>query len=199
LSVSETLAAHAPQKSFAYRIHQRRLHSGAQDAEYRRPSRRGRTSSLVPQRILSDRAAEEARSQDRRIYAKAKAEPTWRFRGLYVHICKKETLQTAYEMARHNDGAPGIDGVTFEAIEKSDVERFVEQLRDELVSHQYRPMRNRRRAIPKDRGKTRMLSIPAIRDRVVQGALKLILEPIFEADFQPGSYGYRPKRLEEVE
>jgi RNA-directed DNA polymerase len=130
----------------------------------------------------------------RRIYAKAKAEPAWRFWGLYVHICKKETLEAAYEVAKENNGAPGIDGVTFEAIEESGVEQFVEQLRDELASHRYRPMRNRRKAIPKDGGKTRMLSIPAIRDRVVQGALKLILEPIFEADFQPGSYGYRPKR-----
>jgi RNA-directed DNA polymerase len=130
----------------------------------------------------------------RRIYAKAKAEPAWRFWGLYVHVCKKETLEAAYERAKQNDGAPGIDGVTFEAIEKSGVEPFLEQLRDELVTHQYRPMRNRRKAIPKDGGKTRILSIPAIRDRVVQGALKLILEPIFEADFQPGSYGYRPKR-----
>lgn len=130
----------------------------------------------------------------RRIYAKAKAEPTWRFWGLYVHVCKRETLEAAYEMAKQNDGAPGIDGVTFEAIEQSGVEQFLEQLRDELVSHRYRPMRNRRKAIPKDGGKTRILSIPAIRDRVVQGALKLILEPIFEADFQPGSYGYRPRR-----
>lgn len=130
----------------------------------------------------------------RRIYAKAKAEPTWRFWGLYVHVCKKETLQAAYEMAKQNDGAPGIDGVTFEAIEESGVEQFLEQLRDELISRQYRPMRNRRKAIPKDGGKTRILSIPAIRDRVVRGALKLILEPIFEADFQPGSYGYRPRR-----
>jgi RNA-directed DNA polymerase len=130
----------------------------------------------------------------RRIYAKAKAEPAWRFWGLYVHVCKKETLEAAYEMAKQNDGAPGIDGVTFGAIEESGVEPFLKQLRDELVTHQYRPMRNRRKAIPKEGGKTRILSIPVIRDRVVQGALKLILEPIFEADFQPGSYGYRPKR-----
>lgn len=129
-----------------------------------------------------------------RIYIKAKAEPSWRFWGLYAHVCKMETLRAAYEMAKKNNGAPGIDGVTFEAIEAGSVEGFLEQIRDELVSHQYRPMRNRQRAIPKGEGKTRILSIPAIRDRVVQGALKLILEPIFEADFQPGSYGYRPQR-----
>jgi RNA-directed DNA polymerase len=98
-------------------------------------------------------------------------------------------------MAKENDGAPGIDGVTFEAVEESGVERFLEQIRDELVSNTYRPMRARKKEIPKDGGKkVRVLSIPAIRDRVVQGALKLILEPIFEADFQSGSYGYRPKR-----
>jgi RNA-directed DNA polymerase len=131
----------------------------------------------------------------RRIYVKAKTEPTWHFWGLYVHVCKKETLQQAYEMAKSNDGAPGIDGVTFEAIEESGVESFLRQIQDELVNHMYQPMPVRKKEIPKDGGtKVRVLSIPAIRDRVVQGALKLILEPIFEADFQPGSYGYRPKR-----
>jgi RNA-directed DNA polymerase len=131
----------------------------------------------------------------RRIYVKAKTEPTWHFWGLYVHVCKKETLQEAYEMAKSNDGALGSDGVTFEAIEESGVESFLRQIQDELVNHMYQPMPVRKKEIPKDGGtKVRVLSIPAIRDRVVQGALKLILEPIFEADFQPGSYGYRPKR-----
>ena len=131
----------------------------------------------------------------RRIYAKAKAEPSWRFWGLYVHVCKMETLREAYALAKKNNGAPGIDGVTFEAIGVSGVEPFLAQIQDELVSCTYRPMRNRHQEIPKAGGqKVRRLSIPAIRDRVVQGALKLILEPIFEADFQPGSFGYRPKR-----
>jgi len=128
------------------------------------------------------------------LYEKAKAEPTKRFWGLYVHVCKKETLQEAYRMAKKNNGAPGIDGVTFEAIEESGAESFLQQIRDELITNTYRPMRVRKKEIPKDGGKVRTLSIPSIRDRVVQGALKLILEPIFEADFQPGSYGYRPKR-----
>ena len=106
-----------------------------------------------------------------------------------------ETLQEAYRMAKRNDGAPGIDGVTFDAIEGSGVGSFLKQIQDELVYETYQPMRVRKKEIPKDGGtKVRVLSIPAIRDRVVQGALKLILEPIFEADFQPGSYGYRPKR-----
>jgi RNA-directed DNA polymerase len=105
------------------------------------------------------------------------------------------TLQEAYRMAKSNDGAPGIDGVTFDAIEGSGVGRFLKQIQDELVYETYQPRRVRKKEIPKDGGsKVRVLSIPAIRDRVVQGALKLILEPIFEADFQPGSYGYRPKR-----
>ena len=130
----------------------------------------------------------------RRIYVKAKAEPSWRFWGLYVHVCKMETLRAAYEMAKKNDGAPGIDGVTFEAIEAQGAEALLEQLRDELTGRTYKPLPARRQEIPKDGGKVRVLSIPAIRDRVVQGALKLILEPVFEADFQPGSFGYRLKR-----
>jgi RNA-directed DNA polymerase len=129
------------------------------------------------------------------IYIKAKTEPTWRFWGLYVHVCKEETLREAYKLAKKNDGAPGIDGVTFEAIEAGGVENFLQQIRDELITSTYRPMRVRKKAIPKKGStKVRILSIPSIRDRVVQGALKLILEPIFEADFQSGSYGYRPKR-----
>jgi RNA-directed DNA polymerase len=131
----------------------------------------------------------------RRIYVKAKAESTWRFWGLYVHICKMETLQAAYQMAKSNHGAPGIDGITFDVIEESGVESFLKQIQDELVHYTYQPMTVRKKEIPKDGGnKVRVLSIPTIRDRVVQGALKLILEPIFEADFQSGSYGYRPKR-----
>src|SRR5262249_39554099 len=97
------------------------------------------------------KASIELQDLRRRLYVKAKAETSWRFWGLYVHVCKLETLRAGYVLAK-------------------------------------------RQEIPKDGGKVRVLSIPAIRDRVVQGALKLILEPIFEADFQPGSFGYRPKR-----
>jgi RNA-directed DNA polymerase len=130
----------------------------------------------------------------RRIYVKAKAEPSWRFWGLYVHVCKMETLREAYRLAKKNNGSPGVDGVTFEAIEAADVEGFLEQIRAELTGRTYRPLRVRKVEIPKSGGKIRVLSIPTVRDRVVQGALKLILEPIFEADFQPGSFGYRPKK-----
>ena len=130
----------------------------------------------------------------RRLYVKAKAEKDWRFWGLYTHVAKWETLHTAYTLAKQADGAPGIDGVTFAAIEEAGVEKFLAELRAELVTRIYRPLRNRRVEIPKAGGKVRVLGIPAIRDRVVQGALKLILEPIFEADFHDGSFGYRPKR-----
>jgi RNA-directed DNA polymerase len=140
------------------------------------------------------KAPVELQDLRRRLYVKAKAEPSWRFWGIYVHVCKLETLRRAYALAKANNGAPGIDGVTFEVIETQGIERFLEQIRDELVQRTYVPLKARQREIPKDGGKVRVLSIPAIRDRVVQGALKLILEPIFEADFQPGSFGYRPKR-----
>lgn len=130
----------------------------------------------------------------RRLYIKAKTEPTWRFWGLYVHVCKQETLREAYRLTKANDGAPGIDGVTFAVVEAEGPAAFLDQLRKELMERTYRPQRARKVEKPKDGNKVRVLSIPSIRDRVVPGALKLILEPIFEADFQPGSYGYRPKK-----
>lgn len=130
----------------------------------------------------------------KKIYQKAKAQKTWKFWGLYTHICKTEVLKEAYNMAKKNKGTPGIDGVTFEAIEEAGLQAFLEQIQSELVQSTYKPMMNRRKEIPKGNGKVRVLGIPTIRDRVVQGAMKLILEPIFEADFQDGSYGYRPNR-----
>ncbi len=130
----------------------------------------------------------------RKIYIKAKAEPSWRFWGIYVHVCKMETLREAYILAKRNKGAPGTDGITFDAIETEGREEFLTKIHHELVTKTYYPNKSRKKEIPKAGGKTRTLSIPSIRDRVVQGALKLILEPIFDADFQSGSYGYRPKR-----
>jgi RNA-directed DNA polymerase len=112
----------------------------------------------------------------RRLYVKAKADKDWRFWGLYVHVAKLETLRAAYDLAKRNNGAPGSDGVTFDAIEAAGVDVFLAQLRDELVARTYRPLRNRRVEIPKDDGNVRILRVPAIRDRVVQGALKLIVE-----------------------
>jgi len=130
----------------------------------------------------------------RRIYRKAKAEKQWRFWGLYVHVCKMETLRAAYQEAKANGGAPGVDGESFEWIETQGVERFLAAIREELLRRRYRPSKNRRVEIPKGNGKTRRLGIPTIKDRVVQGAVKLILEPIFEADFHTSSFAYRPKR-----
>jgi RNA-directed DNA polymerase len=130
----------------------------------------------------------------RKIYRKAKTEKHGKFWGLYCHICKKEVLEEAYRLAKANDGAPGLDGKSFDAIEAEGVEGFLEGIRQELLIRKYKPMPNRRVEIPKGNGKTRTLGIPTVKDRVVQGALKLILEPIFEADFKDCSYGYRPKR-----
>jgi RNA-directed DNA polymerase len=98
----------------------------------------------------------------RRLYVKAKAEPSWRFWGLSSHVCKQETLRAAYAMAKQNDGAPGTDGVTFEAIEGAGVESFLDQLREELVQRSYRPQRPRTVGIPKEGGKARQLSIPTV-------------------------------------
>lgn len=130
----------------------------------------------------------------RRIYRKAKSDAAHRFWGIFVHITKMETLAEAYRIARRNGGAPGIDGRTFADIESAGVAEFLTSIRTELLAGAYKPQANRPVEIPKGKGKTRTLQIPTIRDRVVQGALKLILEAIFEADFCPNSYGFRPKR-----
>jgi RNA-directed DNA polymerase len=130
----------------------------------------------------------------RKIYLKAKSETSWRFWGMYVHICKMETLEESYRLSKQNKGSAGIDGVTFEQVEKEGVEKLLTEIQQELKSGTYLPMRNRIKPISKGNGKNRNLGIPTIKDRIVQGAIKLILEPVFEADFQSGSFGYRPKR-----
>jgi len=130
----------------------------------------------------------------RRIYRKAKSDKTQRFWGIFVHISRTETLEEAYRIAKRNGGAPGIDGQSFADIELQGRADFLAEIRDELLTDRYQPMPNRSVEIPKGEGKVRTLQIPCIRDRVVQGALKLILEAIFEADFCPNSYGFRPKR-----
>lgn len=130
----------------------------------------------------------------RRIYRKAKSEKTHRFWGLFVHITKIETLEEAYRIAKSNGGAAGVDGQKFEDIESVGRPAFLAAVREDLLTGRYKPMPNRRVEIPKGNGKVRTLQIPCIRDRVVQGALKLILEAVFEADFCPNSYGFRPKR-----
>jgi group II intron reverse transcriptase/maturase len=130
----------------------------------------------------------------RRIYRKAKSATTHRFWGLFVHITKIETLEEAYRIAQGNGGAPGIDGQRFQDIESAGLMAFLEAVRDDLLTGRYKPLPNRRVEIPKGNGKVRTLQIPCIRDRVVQGALKLILEAVFEADFCTNSYGFRPQR-----
>jgi RNA-directed DNA polymerase len=130
----------------------------------------------------------------RRIYRKAKSDQTQRFWGLFVHVAKRDTLAEAYQQAKRNGGAPGLDGQSFADIEAAGLDHFLAAIRDELLAGTYHPQPNRAVEIPKGEGKVRKLQIPCLRDRVVQGALKLILEAIFEADFCPNSYGYRPKR-----
>jgi RNA-directed DNA polymerase len=130
----------------------------------------------------------------RRIYRKAKSEKAHRFWGIFVHVTKTEVLREAYRIAKRNGGAPGIDRQSFDDIEAGGLETFLAEIRYDLKNGKYQPQANRRVEIPKSNGKTRMLQVPCIRDRVVQGALKLILEAIFEADFCTNSYGFRPKR-----
>src|SRR6478672_1312159 len=138
---------------------------------------------------------EKIRTLQRKLYCKAKAEPAFRFYVLYDKICREDILRHAYALARGNAGAPGVDGVTFAAIETSGLEAWLAGLREELVSKTYRPSPVRRVMIPKPNGEgERPLGIPTIRDRVVQTAAKLVLEPIFEADFEDNAYGYRPAR-----
>jgi RNA-directed DNA polymerase len=130
----------------------------------------------------------------KRIGDKAKADAQHRFWGLYTHVWKLDVLDEAYRLAKQNRGAPGVDGVTFGQIEAQGLEDFLETLSQELRDKSYRPLPCRQVDIPKEGGRIRGLKIPTIRDRVVQGAVRLILEPIFEMDFQEGSYGYRPNR-----
>ena len=137
---------------------------------------------------------DKIRNLQRKLYCKAKAEPTFRFYLLYDKICREDILLHAYRLARVNAGAPGVDGMTFAQIEKQGLEAWLAGLRAELVSKTYRPDPVRRVMIPKANGGERPLGIPTIRDRVIQTAAKIVIEPIFEADFEDNAYGYRPAR-----
>ena len=137
---------------------------------------------------------ESIRKLQRKLYLKAKAEPAFRFYLLYDKIYREDVLRHAYHLARANRGAPGVDGVTFAAIEAAGLEAWLAGIRQDLVAKTYTPQPVRRVMIPKRGGGERPLGIPTIRDRVVQTAAKLVLEPIFEADLDPAAYGYRPKR-----
>jgi RNA-directed DNA polymerase len=135
---------------------------------------------------------EKIRSLQRKLYCKAKAEPAFRFYLLYDKICRTDVLAHAYALARANAGAPGVDGATFVAIEAEGLEGWLAGLGKDLTARTYRPAPVRRVMIPKPGGGERPLGIPTIRDRVVQTAAKLVLEPIFEADLDPAAHGYRP-------
>jgi len=137
---------------------------------------------------------EKIRSLQRKLYRKAKAEPAFRFYVLYDKICREDILRHAYGLARANAGAPGVDGVSFAQIEEQGLEAWLAGLREDLVAKTYRPDPVRRVLIPKPDGGERPLGIPTIGDRVVQTAAKLVLEPIFEADFEDNAYGYRSAR-----
>ena len=144
---------------------------------------------------MSLETPDKIRTLQRKLYVKAKAEPAFRFYVLYDKICRDDILLHAYRLARANAGAPGVDGMTFAQVEKEGLEAWLAGLREELVSKTYRPNPVRRVMIPKPNGGgERALGIPTLRDRVVQTAAKIVLEPIFEADFEDTAYGYRPKR-----
>jgi len=137
---------------------------------------------------------ESIQELQRKLYLKAKQEPTYRFYALYDKVCRWDILVHAYRLAKANGGAAGVDGVRFADIESYGERRFLVELRQELQERRYRPEPVLRVLIPKPGGGERPLGIPIIKDRVVQTAVKLVLEPIFEADFTDNAYGYRPQR-----
>ena len=143
---------------------------------------------------MSLQTPDKIRTLQRKLYCKAKAEPAFRFYVLYDKVCREDILYHAYRLARSKAGSPGVDGVTFARIEAAGAQEWLAGLREELVSKMYRPQPVRRVLLPKPGGGERPLGIPTIRDRVVQTAAKLVLEPIFEADFEDSAYGYRPNR-----
>ena len=143
---------------------------------------------------MSLRTPEAIRTLRRKLYGKAKTEPAFRFYLLYDKVWRADILRHAYELARANKGAPGVDGMTFERIEAAGLEDWLIRLGEELRTKTYRCQPVRRVMIPKPGGGERPLGIPTIRDRVVQTAAKLVLEPIFEADMDPAAFGYRPQR-----
>lgn len=143
---------------------------------------------------MSLQTPDAIRTLQRKLYGKAKAEPGFRFYILYDKVWRADLLRHAYDLARVNKGVPGVDGVAFEQIEAAGLEDWLTRLGEELRTKTYRCQPVRRVMIPKPGGGERPLGIPTIRDRVVQTAAKLVLEPIFEADLDPAAYGYRPQR-----
>ena len=143
---------------------------------------------------MSLETPDKIRTLQRKLYRKAKEEPDYRFYLLYDKIYREDILYCAYELVKFNRGAPGVDGQTFAGIESQGLGKWLAEIREELRTKRYRPQPVRRKMIAKPGGGERPLGIPTLRDRVVQTAAKLVLEPIFEADLEPCAYGYRPKR-----
>src|SRR3970040_998912 len=143
---------------------------------------------------MSLQTPEKIRTLQKKLYLKAKEEPGYRFYLLYDKIYREDVLAHAYERVKANKGAPGVDGESDEEIESEALEECWNGLRNDLRGKTYQPQPVRRVMIPKPGGGERPLGIPTIRDRVVQTAAKLVIEPIFEADLDPESYGYRPGR-----
>lgn len=137
---------------------------------------------------------DKVRELQRKLYVSAKRSRTRRFHALYDRICRGDVLREAWKRVRSNRGAAGVDEESIQSIEEKGVDVFLDGIRSDLVTGRYRPSPVRRRYIPKADGKQRPLGIPTVRDRVTQMAVKLVIEPIFEADFLPVSYGFRPKR-----
>lgn len=156
--------------------------------------REGMAGKTGPNHPRGREPKDKVRELQRRLYAAAKRDPERRFHALYDRIARSDVLAEAWKRVRQNKGAAGVDALTIAAIEERGVDRFLEAVRAVLLAGRYRPAAVLRRYIPKADGKKRPLGIPTVRDRVVQMAVKLVLEPIFEADFLPCSYGFRPKR-----
>jgi hypothetical protein len=143
---------------------------------------------------MSLQTPEAIRMLQRKLYRKAKQEPRYRFYLLYDKIYREDFLSHAYALAKANDGAPGVDGESFAQIEAAGCAQWLRGIREQLRAKSYRPQPVRRVMLAKPGGGERPLGIPTIRDRVVQTAAKLVLEPIFEADLEPSAYGYRVQR-----
>lgn len=138
---------------------------------------------------------ETVRALQRKLYQKAKHQPTFRFYSLYDKVYRGDVLQRAYALVRQKRGSPGIDGESFESIESGvGMTAYLQEIRKILEDRTYRAMPVKRVEIPKLNGETRPLGIPCIKDRIVQMAVKIVIEPVFEADFSPHSYGFRPRR-----